>query len=303
MTTRSEMAEPTNRLPGIDAREQLLAALPVSERRLDLAGVSTAVLEGGERTNPPLVLLHGPGAYGASWSPVIPGLTATHRVIAPDLPGQGASEVSDGPLDVNMVLNWLGELIEHTCPAPPVVVGQLIGGAIAARFVAESPARVDGLVLVVPLGLAPFAPSPDFGAAMTGFFAGPSAETHDALWSHCVYDLDDTRERIGATWEPLKAYNLDRARTPSVSAGMQSLLDVFGMPAIPPDVLARVSVPTTLLWGRHDAVVPLAVAEAASERYGWPLHVIEQAGNEPAIEAPDAFMRALHAALDHQVRS
>ena len=62
-----------------------------------LAGVSTAVLEGGD--GPPLVLLHGPGANAAHWMRVIPDLVATHRVIAPDLPGHGSSTVADGPLD------------------------------------------------------------------------------------------------------------------------------------------------------------------------------------------------------------
>jgi pimeloyl-ACP methyl ester carboxylesterase len=56
---------------GADAREQLLACLPVTERRLQLAGVSTAVLEGGD--GPPVVLLHGPLGYAAHWMRVIPG--------------------------------------------------------------------------------------------------------------------------------------------------------------------------------------------------------------------------------------
>ena len=60
-----------------DARERLLAGLPVTERRLQLAGVSTAVLEGGD--GPPVVLLHGPGEFaarlaagdpGARWRPI-----------------------------------------------------------------------------------------------------------------------------------------------------------------------------------------------------------------------------------------
>ena len=70
------------------ARDQLLAGLPVTERRLELAGVSTSVLEGGEGA--PIVLLHGPGGCAAHWMRVIPDLATTHRVIAPDLPGQGA---------------------------------------------------------------------------------------------------------------------------------------------------------------------------------------------------------------------
>jgi len=71
-------------------RKRLLATLPVAERRLRLNGVSTAVLEGGEGL--PIVLLHGPGEYAATWLRVIPDLVTTHRVVAPDLPGHGASE-------------------------------------------------------------------------------------------------------------------------------------------------------------------------------------------------------------------
>jgi hypothetical protein len=44
--------------------------------------------------------------------------------------------------------------------------------------------------------------------------------------------------------------------------------------------------------------VRLSVAEAASARYGWPLHVIENARDDPAIEQPEAFLEALRAALD-----
>ena len=71
------------------ARERLLATMPVTERRLELAGISTAVLEGGD--GPPVVLLHGPGEYAAKWMRVIPDLVTTHRVVAPDLPGHGTS--------------------------------------------------------------------------------------------------------------------------------------------------------------------------------------------------------------------
>ena len=80
---------------GERAREQMLAGIPVSERRLTLAGMSTAVLEGGD--GPPMVLLHGPGEFAAAWLPVLPDLIRTHRVIVPDLPGHGASRMTDRP--------------------------------------------------------------------------------------------------------------------------------------------------------------------------------------------------------------
>ena len=57
-------------------RERLLAELPLAPRRLQVAGVSTAVLEGGQGR--PLVLLHGPAGYAAQWMRVLPGLVALH---------------------------------------------------------------------------------------------------------------------------------------------------------------------------------------------------------------------------------
>ena len=68
----------------------------------------------------------------------------------------------------------------------------------------------------------------------------------------------------------------------------------FGGPAD----LTRIAVPTTMIWGRHDLQVPLSVAETAGARLGWPLHIIEDAGDDPAMEQPAAFMTALRTALD-----
>jgi pimeloyl-ACP methyl ester carboxylesterase len=284
-----------------DARHALLAGIPVEERRLQLAGVSTSVLEGGD--GPPLLLLHGPGGYGALWHTVIPALTASHRVVAPDLPGHGASTVGDGRVDASRVLDWVGELIEQTCDSPPVVVGQLVGGAIAARFAAGRGDALERLVLVVPFGLAPFEPTPAFGAALTGFLTAPGEGTHDELWKHCVLDFDELRARPATRWQLLKAYNLDRAASGSVSDAIHALIEPFGFPAIPDDMLRRIAVPTSLIWGRHDSIVPLSVGQQASARFGWPLHVLEHTGNEPALESPDEFVRALRTAMGEEAAS
>ena len=73
---------------GHRAREELLDATPVTERQLMLAGISTAVLIGGD--GPPIVLLHGPGEFAFTWLRVVPELVKTNRLIIPDLPGHPA---------------------------------------------------------------------------------------------------------------------------------------------------------------------------------------------------------------------
>jgi pimeloyl-ACP methyl ester carboxylesterase len=278
-----------------DAREQLLTGIAVSERRLRLAGVSTAVLEGGD--GPPVVLLHGPGEFAAKWMRVIPELVKTHRVVAPDLPGHGASDVNGGHLDADRMAAWLGELIERTCPSRPALVGHVLGGAIAARFAIDHPDRLRVLVLVDSLGLGRFRPSPRFALGLIGFQARPTERTYNRFMRQCSFDLDGLREQMGERWEPFVAYNLELARGPGAKA-VGRMFRELGLPRIPPAELARIAVPTALIWGRQDRASRLRIAEAASARYGWPLHVIENCADDPPRDQPEAFLQALHTATE-----
>ncbi|MFD5326854.1 alpha/beta fold hydrolase [Streptomyces sp. NPDC127092] len=281
---------------GRQARDRLLAAMPLTERRLELGTVSTSVLEGGD--GPPLVLLHGQGEFAAVWINVVPDLVRTHRVIAPDLPGHGASEVRDGRLDADTVLAWLAELIEETCQGrPPVLVGHLLGGAVAARYAVRHGDRLAHLVLVDTMGLGWFRPAPSFAVPMMGFVARPTPKSQDRLFDRCFLDMDRVGEQAGEQWEPLLDYALDRARTPSVQAAMRGIIPRVGVPPIPSGDLTGITVPTDLIHGRYDLQVRLRTAEAASARYGWPLHVIEDCRDDPAAEQTEAFLDALRAAM------
>jgi pimeloyl-ACP methyl ester carboxylesterase len=294
MSRHQIVEDSSRRAIGDDARRRVLAGAPVTERRLRLAGVSTAVLEAGQ--GPPVVLLHGQGGWAGMWLPVIPDLVTTHHVLAPDLPGLGGSEVPDGPPDAARVLAWLGELIDRTCAAPPALAGASLGASIATRFAVAHPDRLSRLVLVGAGGLGRFRPAPGLVVAMVGFIARPTQRTQQRFLRQVAVDPARVRALMGERWEASQAYNLDRARTPSVRAANRRMLRELGTKTIPPEDLARIAVPTSLIWGRHDRVMRLRIAEAASARYGWPLHVIEDAGHF-SMEQPEAFRAALWAAL------
>ena len=155
---------------GEDARQRLLSGLPVTERRLQLAGVSTAVLEGGD--GPPIVLLQ--GEFAAVWMRVIPDLVTTHRVIAPDLPGLGASEVSGGPADADAVLAGLTNSSSRPARSRPCWSGKGPGGALAARFAIDHSDRLDRLVLVDTYGLDRFRPPPGMALTFIGVLLRPT---------------------------------------------------------------------------------------------------------------------------------
>jgi pimeloyl-ACP methyl ester carboxylesterase len=294
MSRQQATTERGARAAGENARQRIVAGLPVTERRLQLAGVSTAVLEGGN--GPPIVLLQ--TEFAPVWMRVIPDPVTTHRVIAPDLPGLGASEVSDGPPDAKTVLTWLDELIERTCAIPPVLVGKGPAGALAARFAIDRSDRIDRLVLVDTYGLAQYRPPPRMALTFVGVMLRPTERG-----SNAASDATASPIWIGCAPRWVSATNgwrrnaLDRFGTPSVKAAMRRLMTQLAS-AIPSRELDRIAVPTTLIWGRHDLGVRLNVAEAASARHGWPLDVIENARDDPAIEQPEAFLEALRTALD-----
>jgi pimeloyl-ACP methyl ester carboxylesterase len=273
---------------------KLIATLPVKQRRFTLNGVVTSVLEGGAGT--PIVLLHGPGGYGAQWVRVIPEMSKSHRVIAPDLPGHGTSEFfSDAPTP-ERVSAWLDDLIECTCSQPPVLVGHTLGGAIAARFAAESDRKLAALVLVDMLGLTAFQPQPAFGAALQSYLQKPDETTHDGLWSQCLFDLDGAKRRLGEPWAWIKEANLEIVRETGVGP-MTAWMQQFGV-AIPDELLRRIRTRTTLIWGREDRATPLSVAQAAAPRYAWNLEVIDGAADDPTLEQPEAFVSALRRAIE-----
>jgi pimeloyl-ACP methyl ester carboxylesterase len=289
----------SGRTVGDDLRRRLLAGAPVTERRLRLAGVSTAVLEGGD--GPPVVLLHGQGGWAGVWVPVMADLVRDHRVVAPDLPGLGASRVDGSPPDADRVLAWLGELVDQTCPAPPVLVGVSLGGSIAARFAAAHGERLAGLVLASMGGLVgKVRIPPAMLLALVRHSLRPSERTAMGMLRQVSVDVDRVRRRMGDRWAPFRAYSLELARTPGVRRANRHLLRELGLRQLPPEELARIDVPTTLIWGRQDRVMPLATAREASVRYGWPLEVIDDAGHFLGVDQPEAFLGSLRRALDQE---
>jgi pimeloyl-ACP methyl ester carboxylesterase len=296
MEAAAEVPQRDRRPAGSEARTRLTEGLPVTERQAELAGTRTVWLEGGE--GPPLILLHGPGESGVNWRWVIPDLVRDHQVVAPDLPGHGSSGGADLEWSEARIVEWLEALIERTCSQPPVLVGHVLGGAIGARFARDRGERIRGLVLVDSLGLAPFRPSLRFLAALIGFQAHPTETTYRWFMGQCAHDLDRLRERMGERWDAFVSYNLEMARGPQGKAAGRMLKEL-GLPRIPPEALEEIPVPTTLIWGRHDQANRLSVATRASERHGWPLHVVEDAADDPARDRPQAFLKALRAALSH----
>jgi pimeloyl-ACP methyl ester carboxylesterase len=278
-------------------RERLLEGLPLQQRQRELAGIATSVLEGGD--GPPLVLLHGGiQAGGVIWWRVLPRLATTYRVVVPDLPGLGESQPA-ARLDTRTVAAWLEALIHATCQEPPILVAHSAPGALAARFAAQQGTGLRRLVLVDAAGLAPFRPSPGVLVALGRSVLRPAIGSFEGLMGRVMHDLDRVRQQEPERWQALASYAVARATRPSAKRAMRQLAR-GGTKAIPHQQLRGIAVPTALLWGSGDRLLPLPTAQRASATLGWPLHVIDDAGHLPHVEQPTAFGEALAAATGEQ---
>lgn len=277
-----------------DARARLLAGVPVTERRVQLAGVSTAVLEGGD--GPPVLLLHGGiESGGVYWAPVISRLTESYRIVVPDLPGLGESE----PLawmDDAAFADWLAGLIRMTCQEQPVLLAHSLDGSLAARFAADHSSLLRQLVLMGAPGIGHYRMPLGLLVTAIRFDLRPSERNGARFARWAFLDPDRTRQQDPEWYDAFMAYGLSRGAVPHVKRTMRRLIKV-GTKQIPDEVLQRIEVPTALLWGRHDRMAPLRLAESASSRFGWPLHVVEDVGHVPFVERPEAFLRTLRAVL------
>jgi 2-hydroxymuconate-semialdehyde hydrolase len=272
------------------ARDRVLEGLPVRRRRVDVDGVSTVVLEGGQ--GPTTLLLHGGiECGGAIWAPVIRPLAERSTLVVPDAPGLGESEPVPR-LDPAAFAGWFAALIRLTCPDPPVVVAHSLLGTLAARFAAGHGDLLRGLVIYGTPGVGPYHLPAGLLVAAIRSDVRPSARNLDRFARWPFHDLDRARRKDPDWYAAFFAYLLSCSTVPHVKRTMRHLIRACTK-RVPVDELRRIAVPTALLWGRHDRMVPLRVGEAARDALGWPLHVVDGTGHVPHAERTGAFLDAL----------
>jgi pimeloyl-ACP methyl ester carboxylesterase len=271
-------------------RRQMLQDVDLRGRRLDVDGLMTSVLDGGE--GPALVLVHGGiECGGVMWTPVVAGLAEHHRVVIADVPGLGES-VPAARLDQARFDAWFAELLRLTCPHAPTVVAHSLLGTLAARFAAAHGDLLGRLVVYAAPGVGPYRMPPRLRRIAVRFAVRPTERNSERFERFALLDRDATRSRDAVWYDAFSGYSLARARTRDVRATMRRLIRA-GTTAVADDELRSIAVPVDLLWGRHDRMVPLPLGEEASSRLGWPLHIIEGAAHAPHIEQPEAFVSTL----------
>jgi pimeloyl-ACP methyl ester carboxylesterase len=273
-------------------RERMLAGVGATTRMVEIEGVDTAVVEVGD--GPPLLLLHGGiECGGAMWGPVLAQLAQTNRVVVPDVPGLGESAPARC-LDVDTFTAWLHGVASRTGLERPTLVAHSLLSSLAARFAARRTDLIGRLVLYGAPAVGPYRMPLQLRYVAVRFAIRPTPRNAERFDRFALLDLDATRQRDRGWYDAFDAYTRARAQIPHVKKTMRNLI-ATQTKRIADAELDRIAVPTTLLWGRHDRMVPLSIGETAAARHHWPLHVIDHAAHAPHIEQPEAFTKVLSA--------
>lgn len=247
-------------------------------------GIRIEMIECG--SGRPLLFLH-PGIGLSGSAPAIERLAARTRVIAPTHPGFGASE-QPGDFDcIDDLAYFYLDLIEALDLTDLTVVGVSLGGWIAAEMAVKSCARLSHLVLANPVGIKVS------GREMRDI-ADIFALTEEQFAELAYFDPAAGKSDYKAMPEA-EVRAVARNREATARYGWSPYLHDPKLKSR----LARVRVPTLLLWGTADRILSQPYGHAyAAAIPGARFAPIERAGHFPHIEQPEAFARAILALLD-----
>ena len=242
---------------------------PVRVPGVGVVRMHARVAEHASSRAPAVVLVHGYGVGSRYFVPLAARLADTVSVLAPDLPGHGASDRPGAPLSVPELAGALAAWMRTCGLRDAVLVGQSMGAQIATELAAREPALVSGLVLVGPT-LDPTARAASRQVARAAISAPAERPLLD-VWAGLDY------LRVGPRWIAAEMRHMLAHR-------IEELLPVVG-------------VPSRVVRGAQDRISPQAWAEAVASRLGSSAPVVTIAGQGHAVQygAPEAVAAVVRA--------
>ncbi len=266
------------------------------ELLLRLRGVSSAELQAGPYrlryfeagSGPSLVLVHGLGSNAlVEWGRLLPTLARRYHVYAPDLPGFGRSErPGEADYGIPMQVEAVRAFMQAAGVPRARVVGISMGGWIVARLAGEHPELVERLVVVAPAGMRPRddAPIPVdvlFPQDEAGVRRLIAAVRHKPPFTPGFVARDIAERKKRDEW-------IVRRTLKSMRPGRDWLDGTLG----------RAEMPVLVVWGRQDALIPVAYAAPLRAEFEHAeLELLDGCGHVPMADCPEAFDRVLEAFL------
>ncbi len=238
-------------------------------------------------SGPDLVLVHGWGLHSGIWGGLAPELAQHFRVILVDLPGHGLSAAVP-PGDIDTCADALAALVPQTA----IWVGWSLGATLLLQLCARHRRKVDRLVLV---GATPcFLRSANWSCGMEAeVFAAFAADLRNsyrpALQRFLTLQLGPGEESR-ALVRSMRT-ELFRHGEPD-PAGLEAALEILRRADLR-DLLPQLRVPSLVIHGARDRLVPVAAAQYLAEGLGAGMRILDTAGHVPFLSHPAEFRAAL----------
>jgi 2-hydroxy-6-oxonona-2,4-dienedioate hydrolase len=267
------------------------AANELAVYRVAIDGVDTRVIEAGPRHAPTLVCLHGTGGHAEAFIRNLAVLSRDYHVLAYDLPAHGWSGAPERSYEIDGYCRHLNAFLDAFGLPQAVLIGQSLGGWIAASYAVSHTARVTRLVLI--------------GAGGSTFDQAVMQRIRDASMAAVETPTPTLiRDRVALLFsrtvtadEELVACRQAIYSRPGAADAMRKAL-VLQTPEIRRRNLftqwAEIGQPALLVWGRDDQITPLSSGEEiAAVMPDSRLVVLDRCGHWPQFERPDAFHEAV----------
>ena len=244
-----------------------------------VAGVDLQLVKGG--TGDPLLILHDEMGH-QSWLQFHEALAQHYTLHIPSHPGFGKTKALDWIMNVRDMAGWYLQALDELGLKQVNLAGFSLGGWLAAEMASMCPHQFKKLVLVGPTGIKP--PVGDifdmFLDVAKDFITAGFSDPGNAPEFDQVCPDEPSPEQI-ESWEV--------AREEACRLGWRPYMYYPGLPQL----LGRVKeLPTLIVWGKQDAIVPLSAGHVYHESIkGSRLEVLDDCGHRPEVEKSSEFVQ------------
>jgi pimeloyl-ACP methyl ester carboxylesterase len=261
---------------------------------VNVDGTPVNTIELGE--GPPMLFVHGLSGSWPNWLEQLPIFAADRRVLAIDLPGFGSSPMPDREITISGYARLLDRLLGELGIDAAAVVGNSMGGFIAAELAIAYPQRVERLVLVSAAGISTY-DEPRVHRAIPSLMRTERILAATGAWVASKSDAVARRPRLREA--ALNVVLRHPSRIPAALAAEQ--IRGAGKPGFLPalqaileydfrDRLPEIACPTLIVWGDSDRLVNVRDADTFAELIPNSRKVIfEDTGHMAMLERPAAF--------------
>ena len=260
-----------------------------AEKNVQVFGAKINYVEAGDPAKPKVILLHGLGANTASWAFTIPALAANYHVIALDQVGFGKSDRVMLKYRVGTYVDFLDKFMSELKIERASLVGNSLGGWVAALTAMKYPNRVEKIVLADAAGLK------------------PASVDLAQIYALNYSTRDEVRQLVKLVFYNQAIFGSDAFIEQSMAARVAAN-DGYTINSLIESIkrdedflngrLGEIKKPTLIIWGKQDGLLKVADAEQFKrEIAGSELIVFDQCGHVPMVEKAADFNKAVLAFL------